>query len=192
MHQVYTTEAFVFSLRPAGEGSAMVRVYTRELGFLSAWVQSARSVKSKLRFRVQPFSHLTVSLVRGRDMWRVVGVTDTDDEVRVRTRPHCLPVVSRVSQIFSRLLAGEERDAVLFDDFRNGLSALLAVEVQNAVHVEIMLLLRALNHLGYVSPDPVLLPFVSASRYGEIPESDSQLRAHAVRAINQALRESQL
>ena len=192
MHRLFHTEAFVLSLRPRGEGSAMVILYTRELGLVPAWAQSMLTLQSKLRYHLQPFSHVRVSLVRGRDKWRVTGVVAAEESIRVSKITPRLQLVARVLGMLSRLLQGEETDTDLFDQLRVGLAALADATAESTATIEIVLVLGLLHRLGYIPDDPVVSPLLVHSTYTEIPTLSVSTRARAVQLINQALRESHL
>lgn len=72
-YHIHTTDAFVLSLLPRSEGSAQVELLTRDFGFLFAHAQGLRELKSKLRYHVTPYALVHVSLVRGRELWRLTG-----------------------------------------------------------------------------------------------------------------------
>ena len=192
MHRTYHTEAIVLGLRPAGETSASARLYTRELGLISGWVQGARSMRSKLRYHVQPFSHSTISLVRGRELWRVTGAEEAPGSLRPQADHARLPVLARIGSMLVRFVAGEERDAELFDDVRAGFAAILSAEEPQIGTYEATLLLRFFHRLGYIADDPQLLPILRAEKYSAAADAFQSARPEAIRVINQALRESQL
>lgn len=190
MHRIHTTEAFVLSSTPLGEGSSFVRFYTRELGLLSAWVQGTRILKSKLRSHVQPFSYSRLSLVRGKDMWRVTGAEGIEPLVDPLGDPERFRFVAKIFVLLSRLVAGEESDPELFDSVKSGV---LGNGVKDLSMVELLLVLRILSRLGYLPDDSRISPFLEYD-FGDaaVEEALRPHKSHAIGLVNAALRASQL
>src|SRR4051812_15310479 len=72
-YHIYRTEGIVLRGSPDGESNKYLSVYTRELGLVGATARSVRKAESKLRYGLQEYSISTVSLVRGRDVWRITN-----------------------------------------------------------------------------------------------------------------------
>lgn len=72
-HHIYTTEGFVLDSLPFGEGNSFIYLFTRDLGLVGASARSVRDIKSKLRYGLQTFCRSTVSLVRGKNEWKVTS-----------------------------------------------------------------------------------------------------------------------
>src|ERR1700733_8051707 len=81
-HRIYTTSGFVVESRPYGEAGKILSIFTRDLGMVNAAAQGIRLVRSKLRYHAQDFSLAKFSLVRGRDLWRVVGAENVENVVQ--------------------------------------------------------------------------------------------------------------
>jgi len=74
MYRTYTTEAVVLGSRDAGEANKYYFLLTRELGLIHAFAQGVRELKSKLRYSLAELSYVKVSLVRGKEKWRLTSV----------------------------------------------------------------------------------------------------------------------
>ena len=193
-HRIHNTEAFVLSGASSGEGSSYVRFYTRELGLISAWVQGVRSLQSKLRYHVQPFSYSRLSLVRGRDMWRVVGAEEIAPLAAPLRDVERFQFLSKVFTLLSRLVVGEEADPELFDEVKSAIvDTGERVDESDLAVLEVLLVLRVLFRLGYLESTPDAQTLLALD-----PSDRSQydlvrpLRGKAISLINTALRASQL
>lgn len=193
-HRIHNTEAFVLSGTSRAEGSSYVRFYTRELGLISAWVQGSRALQSKLRYHVQPFSYTRLSLVRGRDMWRVVGA----EEIAILSQPlkslERFQFLSKIFTLISRLVTGEEADSDLFDEVRDALiKTEHSIPESDLKTLEVLTVLRVLFRLGYLeaTSDAKTLLSVDLADISQYEEA-RLLRGKAVSLINIALRASQL
>src|SRR3989344_8517195 len=73
-HHLYQTPGIVLSSSPYGEANRDFRIFTKELGLIRASAQGIRFLKSKLRYAIHDFSYCDLSLVRGKEVWRLTGV----------------------------------------------------------------------------------------------------------------------
>ncbi len=193
-HRIYNTEAFVLGTTSRGEGSSYVRFYTRDLGLISAWVQGVRTLQSKLRYHVQPFSYSQLSLVRGRDMWRVTGAEEIISLVSPQREMARFQFISKIFALLSRLVTGEEADAELFDEVRAVLrSPKDTFTSEDFSMLEVLLVLRVLFRLGYLESTDDARVLLECDLTDPLHyDTVRPLRPHAVSLINSALRASQL
>ena len=167
MHTIHTTEAFILSSRPVGEGSVWLSLYTRDFGCLGARAQGAREHASKLRYHLQEGGHILIDLVRGRDVWRVVGATpDPSSPSAVRARD-ARSAHARIFRLLERLHPGEDADDALFETVRHwhiyaGNSERTQAEVEIS---EIVCVARIVARLGYLDIDHLLRAGVSEHDY---------------------------
>ncbi len=197
MYHLYHTEALVLGGTPNGEGSRYISLFTREFGLVIAKAQSVREERSKLRYGLQDFSLSLVTLVRGKELWRITNATITDNLFAVfKERPALMEMFARVFLLLRRLLAGEERNERLFLYLTETISFLkehpVSFEVQSSV--EIILVLRILYTLGYLAPRGEFAVFLDDSMLWDdrVLEKASSLRALALEDINHSLHHSQL
>ena len=73
MYHKHTTHAFVLDVSTSGEKNHFVTLFTREFGMIKAKAQSVRVMDSKLRYALQEYSYIEVSLVKGKDIWRITN-----------------------------------------------------------------------------------------------------------------------
>lgn len=187
MHHVYTTPAFVVSSAPYGEAGKSLLLFSRDFGMIWATAQGIRLHQSKLRHHVQDYSFSYVSVVRGREMWRLTGAV----EFKQYTKPSKLYV--RILGILKRLLPGEEKNEKLFDVIEKFHEFLEKGEGGDKEFIEILTMLRILDCLGYVREKT---PFESVLLTTDFDSSALDLikqhKTYAVKEINNALKESQL
>jgi DNA repair protein RecO len=152
-HHIYRTDAIILRSFPEGESSKFLHVFTRELGLVGASVRSIRENKSKLRYALEDYSVSFVSLVRGKDVWRVVNAVpiwnvyfDLADSPRARE------AAERVLSLVRKLVVGEERNAPLYSEVSDALLFLREMEISREETVAFQLLagIRILNLLGYL------------------------------------------
>ncbi len=191
-HQIYQTECFVLRFMNVGEANRLYVLLTEDLGVILATAQGIRERHSKLRGNLQLFSLARVSLVRGREVWRIVGVEEGEHLWFLFRGTENLKVVARLSALVSRLVHGEGKDGKLF-----GILKLTFSSIQNTTdpeHVSLVELLahaRILEDLGYfVAQGREWL--VSGGYTPEVLERTKNERSILINQINHALSATQL
>jgi DNA repair protein RecO len=196
MHHTYRTEGIVLGSAPRGEGSRNLALFTEELGLVYAAARSVRETRSKLRFHLQDYSLTDLSLVRGREVWRLTNAAELSSVTRLwGTSPEFLRTIVRVTSLLQRLLHGEERNRYLFDSlkslfllFHGGMCV-----TDDIVNGEYITVLRILHSLGYLEERREFSHFLASTAL-EKPLYQSMQNHHTstVRAINASLKASNL
>jgi recombinational DNA repair protein (RecF pathway) len=164
------------------------------MGLVRAVAQGIRLHKSKLRFTLQDFSYVNVDLVRGKEIWRVTSARHITSFPFVRsTRPSFI-LMNRVSKLLERLCIGEGQNEIIFDDL---IQALYLLDDENVTPssreaLELHLVLRIMNSLGYIGDSTVLSKYLSSSFDYSKTEILLKERQSIISYINKALNESQL
>ncbi|MBI2476163.1 MAG: recombination protein O N-terminal domain-containing protein [Candidatus Taylorbacteria bacterium] len=196
MHHLYHTPGFILASSPFGEANLSFRILTRDLGLIGASAQGVRFLKSKLRYTVHNFFYGELSLVRGRERWRVTGVSkSTDLYCEFRDRPETLLVFARVFSLLLRLLSGEEKNEELFRHVEEAVLFARAKKLSAKLSrdFECILVLRILWSLGYLGSSPDTAVFVESPFWSdELILKMETLTPKILAAINRSLKESQL
>ena len=155
-HHIYTTPGFVVDSYPNGESGKFIYIFTRDLGMVAGVATGIRLSQSKLRYHAQDFSLSNFSLVRGKEVWRIVGA----ESIAADTPPTLSPLFVRVLKILRRLIPGEEKNEILFETI---LSAYyhLASDQSHHQNVEYIIMLRILHQLGYIRKVATLEVFLT-------------------------------
>ena len=182
--------------RNSGENGKIFSLFCRELGLIKAHAQGVRKSNSKLRSHLADFSLNKVSLVRGKNFWRLTGATSEKNyHQSFRDAPLKLKTAANVVRLLERLLHGEEKNEKLFDLVKNGLDFLaeLPMEQGNVLALETALVLRILHRLGYVQKHQHISPFAETENWDEKLLTAIQPKVpHLITVINQSLHESHL
>ncbi len=195
-HHIYTTEGFVLGGIPSGEANSYLYVFTRELGLVGASARAVRDIKSKLRYGLQDFSHCVLSLVRGKNEWKITNAVPKENiYYTFALEKEKFMVCAHALSLIKKLVAGEEKNEKLFDILNDGFSFLEKNDFtrQQILHAESLMMLRIVYNLGYLTNTSVLAPFVKSNDWNiELVEQMPKHHTHAVAEINKAIRESQL
>jgi DNA repair protein RecO len=172
----------------------MLTVYTREMGLVRAMVQGVRLHKSKLRYALQDLSYSNIDFVRGKDIWRITSSKNIETFPFARSSKNSLLIIARISKLLERLCDGEESNEKIFDDFIQALYLLDDVNVQNDSReaLELHLVLRILNSLGYIGDSLMLMDYLDGSIDLSRTETLLREKRFIISHINKALNESQL
>lgn len=162
-YHIYTTKGLVLSARPSREADRVYAILTEDLGLVHARAGGVRLEKSKLRGFLEPYSVVRISLVRGKEYWRVTSAEF------MRALP-ARPALARPLALIEKLVAGEEPHPELFRAVESFIN-----EHGIDESFETGLVATALYHLGYL-------------REGDLSMTGKDL----VAAINRGLRETHL
>jgi DNA repair protein RecO (recombination protein O) len=172
----------------------MLSIYTLEHGLINAAAQGIRLNKSKLRFSLQDLSYAKIDLVRGRDIWRVTSATPINSFSIAQSNIDSLALMLRVSKLLERLCSGEEGNKDVYVDVLQSFFILDNEEVSTETReaLELHLVLRILNRLGYIGDNKDLTSYLNGGFEQDMAKDVLFNKRSIVLAINQALRESQL
>lgn len=193
MHHIYHTHGFILSSRNVGEANKVFSVYTREMGLVRAVAQGVRLHKSKLRFTMQDLSYANIDLVRGKDVWRITTARHISSFTLARASTSSLVLMTRVGRLIERLCVGESPNETIFDDFIQALYILDSdISKESKEALELHLVLRILNSLGYIGDSELLVKYLSSDFDHSKTEMLLSDRQSIIAHINKALTESQL
>ena len=192
MHTILETDCFVLKSTPSGEANKLLDLFTKEFGLIRANAQGLRYLKSKLRYSLTDFSYARVSLVRGKEFWRVTTASKKADPSFDIESLEARDVLFRIFALLRRLLQGEEAHPELFDIVYHVFQTLKTSPLLLA-SVEEITVIRILFLLGYVKDDELIRPFVESSALDEaLLAQASASRKTIVAEINRALHASSL
>jgi recombinational DNA repair protein (RecF pathway) len=193
-YHIYHTEAIVLGGRSVGEGDRMLYCYTRELGFVAAHTKSIREGRSKLRYTLQTFSHADLDLIRGKHGWKLISAHPIDSLSSVWRHPAKRRIIAEHTHLIRRLIHGEERHELLFDDLLAGIQFLRRLEDDAELSAaELLLVVRVLAHLGYWGKEADFAPVFTENVW--TPEGlrfAQQERAPLLSGVNRAIEASNL
>ena len=161
-YHIYTTDALILSARPLREADRVYAVLTRDLGLVKATALGVRKEGSKLRGSLEPISFAKLSLVRGKEYWRI---TSAESEMVVEPKPEILRPLS----LLEKLVQGEAHHPELFEAIKD----FLAKEIND--EFETLFVATMLFHLGYLKESDLSLP-----------------KKELTKAINEGIQASQL
>ena len=200
MHHVYHTRAFILGSQPFGEANTYVRLFTEDLGLIFALAQGIRRGASKLRYSLQDFSLTNISLVRGKDIWRITSVReDLASLPLLRNWPEAFHMSARILNLVGRLVDRDEKNESLFSIILNAYTFIQSELAQKKdlshsllPNLECITVLKIIHNLGYGKDEQQLSSFVEENITENLIVSMNTYRSLALSVINNALTESHL
>lgn len=193
-HHIYHTHGVILGSQPTGESNRFYKIFTLELGLVGATAQSVREGKSKLRYTLQDFSMVTIDLVRGKEVWRIVSAGAWRPLENIKKDSTRMELLAQFYSLLSRLLHGEGRDQGLFTEIV-GVADFLEKEAlppMLTLSFETLTTLRVLAHLGYLDPRGYE-QFLDGGGYSiRLLEKFEIVRLKALPKISEALNASHL
>ncbi|MFA5932189.1 MAG: DNA repair protein RecO [Candidatus Paceibacterota bacterium] len=193
MHHIYHTEGIILGSKNYGETGRYYSIFTRDLGMVYASAQGVRKVSSKLRFVLQDFAYVKVDLVQGKDFWRVTSASKTNMLGDLTKNRGTFEVFFNIAKLLKRLLAGIEKNEVLFTDLINNLTILEKIDKKDDLrNIEAIIVLRILNNLGYIGENEILQNLTKSPFEENLIFEFSKSRSAVLHQINKALKETHL
>lgn len=184
------TKGIVVSSKIEGDSNKRVNLFTENFGLISARVQGARNIHSKLRSGSQDFSLSEFSLVHGKSGWKVVSVRADKNLFEIfRNFPSKLKIVGNILNLVKKLVSEEEAHTPVFNIIYNFFIFLEMAQEQDIALAECLTLMRILHALGYMRHDPELsIPITSSEiNIGDL-ETIAPRRFQMISLINESLK----
>jgi len=147
MRVKYSTDAIALGRLPLSEASALVTLLTAEFGIIRARSQGLRKPGAKMGAGLQTLAESDVTLLKGKEGWRLAGSILVKDWAHELARPARLRA-GRVAELLLRFVQGESNDQVFFTIFVHFVSALPALSEEEQDAAECLAVLRILRALG--------------------------------------------
>jgi recombinational DNA repair protein (RecF pathway) len=153
-YATYITEAMVCGTFNRNTADRTYLLFTREAGMLFADARSVREERSRQRYALQDFSRIRVSLVKGKQSWKIGSVEAVANDFSVATSREARGSVVSLYRLLRRLIRGQEASPELFDFCQQALDILILPST-NRVFLESCIQIRLLSALGYVDNEAV-------------------------------------
>ena len=190
---MYTTEGIILKRSPYGEANVLVYVLTRDLGLIMASAQAARVSESKLRSGLQEYSLITASFVKGKNQWKVTGVSRKQSFFFDYSQ-YARRVLAQIFFVLLKTITGELPHPEIFETVKSGFEFLRNLSEEEVKSFEILLVLRILYELGYVAQSENTEGFLGDRTLWntELLQKAGEKKETLIAVINRALKESQL
>jgi len=151
-YQTYITDALVCGSWDRNTADKNILLFAREAGMVFVSAKSVRKETSKQRYALQDTSLIRTTLIRGKSGWKVAGSEPIENFYAVQSERKKRALIRNVILLLRRVMQGEEAHQNVFDDVVN---VLKECESHDSYVLEVVLSVRVLKELGYVSSDSV-------------------------------------
>lgn len=193
-HHIYHTRGIILGSHESGESNRFYKIFTEELGLIGGTAQSIREERSKLRYALQDYSVVTLDLVLGKEVWRIISAGVHRPLCEIKKDSVRIKIFAQYCEFLQRLLQGESRDQELFEEIIRVIDFLEKekIELELVSAFEALSLLRLLVHLGYIDPIPYKA-FLGITPYEEgVLREFEKVRTLALHTIAEAMNASHL
>lgn len=189
-YQTYITEALVCGSDDRNTADRSFLLFTRDAGMLHASAKSVREERSKQRYALQDFSHVRVTLVRGKSGWKVTGAEAIQNFYTTASTRDARTHVRNTTRLLKRIMRGESPQRDVFDDVVHSFTI---TNTCTCPKLQTILSLRILYMCGYIAPESPYEKFIREPLSQELVAAMTDTDEIECRAvIEQALTESHL
>jgi recombinational DNA repair protein (RecF pathway) len=121
---------------------------------LYATARSVREERSKQRCALQDFSHITVTLIKGKGGWRIGSVEVHENFFMKAVSRAARGSIVKLTKAIRRYVHGEESEPLLYDTYVEAIDLLSAADIDGRSQLELCAIVRLLRTLGYVASLP--------------------------------------
>lgn len=150
----YTTEALVCGSFEQNSADKSFLLFTKDAGMLYATARSVREEVSKQRCALQDFSRIRVSLIKGKQGWRVGSVEAEHNDFSAASDREVRGSVVLVYRLLRRFIRGEEAFTDLYDFTIAALDAVAKPQPKRRL-LDLFIQTHMLSLLGYVDSDAI-------------------------------------
>lgn len=203
-YTIFTTDSFIVKAEPTRDADVSLLLFTEQFGLLHAVAKSARQVKSKLRPSLQSLSFSSMSLVKGREVWRV-----TSAKKHISLHDKRLPItyksmLARILLFVERFCPRETSEQQIFENLKDLSGFIFKREADKKTagtanaeiieSIELIFAIKTLFELGYVTLIPEIEDCIRKTLSEEIIQSVSQpeLRKKIRQIVEKGMAESHL
>ena len=190
-YATYITEAMVCGTQNRNTADRSYLLFTKEAGMLFAEARSVREERSRQRYALQDFSRIRVSLVKGKQSWKIGSVEAVANDFSNATSREARGSVVAFYRLLRRFIRGEEASPGLFDFCQQALN-ILVLPSTNRLFLESCIQVRLLSALGYVDNKAVPKVIRDCELEEVVSNYSENLQAQMSILYDQAILHSQL
>ena len=146
-----STEGIIFTHTRYGDSSAIIHIYTKEMGMVSFMVNGVFGRKKRSNFQLlQPLNIVQLEFINraNRDIQRIRDFKVTHPMMRIPFSQSRRAQAFLLTEIYSRVLRNEGQNETIFNFLKEGIIRLDS-DVEGVENLHIWLLFHSVSHLGF-------------------------------------------
>jgi DNA repair protein RecO len=192
-YHIYNTRALILISHSSRERDKTLWLLTQDFGLIRGTVRGIRSTSSRLGSILLDYALINVSLVKGKNVWRVTTAALLKDSATLlKNKKESLKALARILDLIQKLVRGEDKNEPLFLDIQDSLNFLLENDEVQIEGWEILSVLRLLYHLGYLSKMEVSSSILEDRYSAELLTEVIKDKKKFIALANSGIRESGL
>jgi recombinational DNA repair protein (RecF pathway) len=167
-------------------------LFTKDAGMVFASARSVREERSKQRYALQDFSHIRISLLKGKHGWRIGSVESFGNPfLRAESRAE-RGYINFLVGALRRYVHGEIPVPRAYTDLEWIFEHPQLLQ-ESGIRIQQLFLLRLLSELGYIAPEALWEGLLSASTLSDASAAYTSTMEGAIeRAIKAGIQASHL
>ena len=188
-HVKYTTDAFVITSKENGEADRIFKLYTKDFGMIFAISKGVRHLKSKLNPHLGIGSKVKISLVKGKEFWRLIeAVRYEEKNTSIQSKRH----FAKIMAVVSRLVQGEEKNLEVYNSLLGLHESLFDLSIKCLEGLELIASAKILSGLGYSPSEKLFEKIFKLSFCEEDAIKALDEKSKIILMVNNALSHSHL
>jgi len=111
----YRSQGFVLKEENRGEADKVFTIFTKDFGKLKISGKAIRKIKSKLRAGIQVFYLSEIEFIQGKNQKTLIDAIPLDKFSNIKGNLNRLRIISKIAEVFDKLIKGEEPDKKLWE-----------------------------------------------------------------------------
>ncbi|TSD02776.1 MAG: DNA repair protein RecO (recombination protein O) [Parcubacteria group bacterium Athens0714_16] len=194
MYQIYTTEGLIIESRIFGESNKIYFILTRDFGLIKATAQGVCKTESKQKFGLQTLSFSKISLVKGRDIWKITSAISLENVFsNLKGEKNKLNVFIRIVSLIRKLLVEEEKEPIFFDVIKSLYKFLKTEDSNNRDKLssaELLTVMKILHTSGYLGENKNFGDLLGVDDFGdETMNNIKKIKREMLKEVNLVMQE---
>jgi len=195
-YTIYSTDGFIIEQKASKDADISLLIFTESFGLIFAVATGARYLKSKLRYSLQSLSFSNISLVKGREVWRVTSAKKLISLYDRRLPIEYRTLHARILSAIARFCPREQEEKKVFELLRSVAKMTFTKEKgdMQVQSIELLFMLNLLYHLGYIvkNENALLEPYIGQEISLEALELVASHQQEVEKLVARAISESHL
>lgn len=111
----HRSQGFVIKEENRGEADKVFTIFTKNFGKVKVSGKAIRKIKSKLRAGIQAFYLSEIEFIQGKKQKTLVDAISLDKFPGIKKNFNKLRIISKITEVFDKLVKGEEPDKKLWE-----------------------------------------------------------------------------
>lgn len=197
----YTTEAFILREYEQGENDIVYKIWTRDFGIVFVLGKSIRKINSKLHLVMKKNDFLNVTLVKGKDVWRLTGAEEwkqkaiyKDEDIITDYKKNILNTKKIISDVINKYLEEKKTYKKLFDKMKSIFEIEDKSFLSNINNLKILINYLVLVDTGYADAEIIGVKDIEEYKNFSIQDfytyfilNEKEVKTHLVKVLKETM-----